>query len=99
MVHHGGAGTSHAALRAGIPAVVVPFIFEQQIWANRLRAAGVSARSVPFWKATAEGLAERVREVAGSEALRQRAAELGQRAQAEDGNQRAVELIERLRSP
>ena len=52
-VHHGGAGTTHAVLRAGIPAVIVPFIFEQQAWGDRLRAAGAAPKTAGFWKATA----------------------------------------------
>src|SRR5690349_9380914 len=96
MVHHGGAGTTHAALRAGVPAVVVPFILEQQLWANRLRAAGGSVQSVPFWNARVEQLAGRVREEAGSQSLQARAEALGAELVEEDGALRAAELLQRL---
>ncbi len=45
VVHHGGAGTTHAAARASVPSVVVPFAGDQFFWADRLREAG--AATVP----------------------------------------------------
>lgn len=94
-VHHGGAGTAHAVLSAGIPSVVVPFIFEQQAWGDRLRAAGVAPKTVRFWNATPESLGARIREVADSEALKLRARTLGADLAREDGVANAVALIER----
>ncbi|MEE2036798.1 glycosyltransferase [Nocardiopsis sp. CT-R113] len=40
-VHHGGAGTVAAALRAGVPQVVRPFVGDQWFWGQRVRAIGV----------------------------------------------------------
>jgi sterol 3beta-glucosyltransferase len=95
MVHHGGAGTTHAALHAGVPAVVVPFIPEQRAWAGRLRAVGAAGRDLPFWKATPEGLAGRIREALDSGALRARARECAGLLAREDGVATAVGLVER----
>ena len=41
VVHHCGAGTTGAALRAGVPAVAVPFFADQLFWARRLHELGV----------------------------------------------------------
>lgn len=46
-VHHGGAGTTVAAARAGVPQVVVPMFSDQFYWAARVRALGIGT-SVPF---------------------------------------------------
>jgi sterol 3beta-glucosyltransferase len=40
VVGHGGAGTSHAVLRAGLPAVILPFIFEQSMWGRQVSGEG-----------------------------------------------------------
>ncbi len=40
VVHHGGAGTTAAAIRAGIPSVIIPFFFDQGFWADRLEKLG-----------------------------------------------------------
>jgi UDP:flavonoid glycosyltransferase YjiC (YdhE family) len=37
-VHHGGAGTTAASLRAGIPSIVCPFFGDQPFWARRFAA-------------------------------------------------------------
>jgi sterol 3beta-glucosyltransferase len=46
VVHHGGAGTTAAALRAGVPTVVIPHMLDQPVWGELSRASGCSRR--PF---------------------------------------------------
>ena len=40
VVHHGGAGTTAEGLRAGVPAVIVPFVLDQPFWGARVKAIG-----------------------------------------------------------
>ena len=47
IVHHGGAGTTAAGLRAGIPNIVVPFTADQPFWGRRVHALGVGPK--PVW--------------------------------------------------
>lgn len=94
LVMHGGAGTTHAALRSGRPAVALPFIFEQKIWGELLQKAGSALEPLDFWKATPEALALRLTEVSSSTALRQRAEQLAQKVSQEDGTGSAVRLLE-----
>jgi UDP:flavonoid glycosyltransferase YjiC (YdhE family) len=47
VVHHAGAGTTAAGLRAGIPAVTVPAYTDQPFWASRLSALGAGPAPVP----------------------------------------------------
>jgi UDP:flavonoid glycosyltransferase YjiC (YdhE family) len=93
VVHHGGAGTTAAALRAGVPSLAVPFAGDQFLWGRRVFALGVGPRPIPRWKLCAESLADALRTMAGDAALRQRAAELGEAIRAEDGVGRAARLI------
>ncbi|MFI8933917.1 glycosyltransferase [Streptomyces sp. NPDC053474] len=58
VVHHAGAGTTAAGLRAGVPAVPVPVAADQPFWAARLTALGAAPAPVPFKKLTAERLAD-----------------------------------------
>jgi len=94
MVLHGGAGTTHAALRGGVPGVVVPFIPEQSLWGGLLHRAGAAPKPLGFWKATPEKLAALVREAATSEPLRRRAAELGASVAQENGAEVAAKCLE-----
>ncbi len=94
VVHHGGAGTVAAGLRAGRPTVVVPFFGDQPFWGQRVVALGVGPEPIPRGRLTAESLAYALRVAATHQPIRQRAAALGERIRAEDGVGEAVRLIE-----
>lgn len=49
-IHHGGAGTTHAFVRAGTPSIIVPFLADQPWWAARLSSLGLSSK--PLSRAT-----------------------------------------------
>jgi UDP:flavonoid glycosyltransferase YjiC (YdhE family) len=94
VVHHGGAGTTAAGLRAGVPSILVPFFVDQPFWAERVAALGVGPAPIPRARLTAEGLA-RALERAGAPGVRRRAAAVGSIIAAEDGVGRAAALVER----
>lgn len=90
VVHHGGAGTTAAAIRAGRPAVVVPFFADQPFWAERVRRLGVGPPPLPQAELSVDALAARLRAAVEDEAMRSRAAALGERVRAERGVEAAV---------
>lgn len=96
IVHHGGAGTTAAAFRAGVPAIVVPFHGDQFYWAKLVEDLGVGPKSIPRTKLTAERLAQAIERAVQDAAMAQRAKELGARIRNENGVARAVEAIERM---
>ena len=93
VVHHGGAGSTAATLRASLPAVVIPAGFDQPFWAWRVRELGVGVRG-PRWGDGAK-LGAALRQVLRDGGMRARAAGLGERIRAEDGVGQAVAVIER----
>jgi sterol 3beta-glucosyltransferase len=93
VVHHGGAGTTGAGLRAGVPNIVVPFTADQPFWAARIRALGAGPEPVPLRKLTAETLAAAIDRAMHDQEMRARCRELGKKIGAENGVDRAVELI------
>lgn len=96
VVHHGGAGTTGAALRSGVPSVVVPLSFDQPYWASRVAALGAGPRAISRRRLTADGLAEAIIHTVSDEAMRDRAARLGSALRAEQGVDTAVALLERI---
>jgi len=90
VVHHGGAGTTAAALRAGVPSVVVPFMSDQPFWAKRCYQLGVSPRPLPRKKLSAHRLTRSIEQAVHDPWMKERAAELGTRIRAEEGVQKAV---------
>ena len=97
VVHHGGAGTTAAGLRAGRPTVVCPFFGDQPFWGRRVEALGVGPAAIPQARLTPERLADAVL-AAGADGVRQRAGALGERLRAEDGVGGAVQFVEAARA-
>jgi sterol 3beta-glucosyltransferase len=94
VVHHGGAGTTAAGIRAGIPSVVIPF-HDQPFWARRVESLGVGPAPLPRRRLSAQGLARAIDEAVTDDGMRRRAAALGARVRAEDGVGRTVESLGR----
>lgn len=95
VVHHGGAGTTAAGLRAGKPSVIVPFFGDQPFWGSLVHKIGAGPKPIRRSRLTAEALASALREATGSKALIATAARIGERIRSEDGVANAVSLIER----
>ena len=93
IVHHGGAGTTGAGLRAGVPSLVTPFLADQAAWAARVAALGVGPALPGIRRLTAERLAAAIDTAVNDTAMRARAAALGQQLRAEDGVGAAVRRI------
>ena len=98
VVHHGGAGTTAAGLRAGVPSVVVPFFGDQPFWGQRVAELGVGPAPVRRQRLTVARLAQAIAQAVNDPAMRQRAAVLGAKIRAEDGVSRAVAVVEELES-
>lgn len=93
VVHHGGAGTTAAGLRAGVPSIIVPFFGDQPFWGQRVAKLGVGPAPLPKKRLTAEKLAHAITQSVSDIAMRQRAADLGNKIRAEDGVGQAAALI------
>ncbi|HSR19596.1 MAG TPA: nucleotide disphospho-sugar-binding domain-containing protein, partial [Anaerolineales bacterium] len=96
VIHHGGAGTTAAGLRAGRPSVIVPSFGDQFFWGGRTAQLGAGPAPIPRRRLTARKLAGAIQQAVGNQAIATAAAEVGQRIQAEDGIGTAVDLIERF---
>ncbi len=93
LIHHGGAGTVAAGLRAGIPQVVVPFMTDQPFWARRVYAVGAAPKPILVKHLSVEKLTRSIVEADGN-AIHKRAQEIGVAIRDEDGIGSTVELIE-----
>ena len=94
IVHHGGAGTTAASLRAGRPTQVVSYIADQPFWGQQVFWAGVGPQPIPRQKLTVARLAAGIDRLMYDEPMQQRADQLGQRIRQEDGAANAVRFVE-----
>lgn len=95
IVHHGGAGTTAAAIRAGVPQVVVPFHGDQPFWGRLVHELGVGTAPLPRRRLAAGALAGALQAALADPAMARTAASFGVRVRDEDGVATAVDAIER----
>ena len=85
VVHHGGAGTTAAGLRAGKPSIICPFLGDQPFWGGLVQQLGVGPKPIPQKRLSADSLAEAIRAAVQDVAMQNRADALGWKSRAEDG--------------
>jgi UDP:flavonoid glycosyltransferase YjiC (YdhE family) len=93
VVHHAGAGTTGAGLRAGVPAVPVPVLVDQPFWADRLHRLGVAPYPLPLHELTTDTLTDALRTCLGRPTYRRRASELARLVRADDGPAAVLSLL------
>ncbi len=96
LVHHGGAGTTAAGLRAGVPALVTPLATDQFFWGSRVAALGAGPKPLPQRALTAGRLAQGLLQLTQDSALQRGANELGTKIRAEMGVPAAVAALRDL---
>ena len=97
VVHHGGAGTTHAALAAGRPAMVVPHLGDQGYYARRVHALGAGPRGIPRWRLGTSLLTRQLRTLLDGESsvrYARAASSVARDLDAENGRDVAVTALE-----
>ncbi|KAI5084585.1 hypothetical protein GOP47_0000754 [Adiantum capillus-veneris] len=84
VVHHGGAGTTAAGLRAACPTTIVPFFGDQPFWGDRVHAKGVGPTPIPVGQFSLDKLVHAMNFMRDPE-VKQRAVELAHAMEHENG--------------
>ncbi|UJO22200.1 Sterol 3-beta-glucosyltransferase [Fulvia fulva] len=92
VVHHGGAGTTGASLRAGVPTIIKPFFGDQFFFATRVEDLGVGMN---LKKVTANQLGKALWIATHDARMRGKAASIGEQIRGEDGVRTAIDTIYR----
>ena len=93
VVHHGGAGTTAAALRAGVPSIILPFFFDQGFWGRWLAARALGPPPIAVGRRLAPALAQALDVAETSPDMRCRLQVLSTKLRQEDGVGRAMAII------
>ena len=95
-IHHGGAGTTTAAARAGVPQVLLPHILDQYYWAHRVEALRLGPRALPVELVTADVLSDRISRAVNDPRIRERVATFAPAIAARNGVTAAAGHLEAL---
>jgi sterol 3beta-glucosyltransferase len=93
VVHHGGSGTTHRAVLAGVPSVAVPVGYDQPYWGRRLAELGVGVPPIRYRKLSPARLASAIRQLTGDPEIAARAKQLGAVLNAENGPSAAAQIV------
>ncbi|MFE4196255.1 glycosyltransferase [Paenarthrobacter sp. NPDC056912] len=96
VVHHAGAGTTAAGLRAGVPTVGVPVYTDQPLWASRVAALGAGPAPVPYKTLTSERLGDAIKQAVNTSSYTYRAADVAAAIAKEDGTTAVVGALRNL---
>lgn len=96
IVHHGGAGTTATALRAGKPSLICPFFGDQGYWAGRVHRLGAGPPPLPFRQLTLSALTQRLRQLTQHPAYTTAARRLARQLAGEDGVTHARHILHRV---
>ncbi len=92
VVHHGGAGTTAAGLRAGVPGIIIPSGNDQFAWGRRVYELGVGSKPIPRKKLTVENLSAAI-QFALTQEIKDAATALGLKIRSENGTEVAAQII------
>jgi UDP:flavonoid glycosyltransferase YjiC (YdhE family) len=98
VVHHGGAGTTHTAARAGVPQIIVPHLLDQYYWAYSVQRLGIGPPALGLRRLSAAALSTSLDQVAPGSTMQRAAAALAEELRIASANslQAAVQYLETL---
>ncbi len=89
-MHHGGAGTTGASLRAGLVTLIKPFFGDQFFWANRVQKLGAGARVNGL---SVSDLSDALKAAVQDRVMVEKAQGVGEKIRSEDGVATAIEFL------
>jgi len=95
VIHHGGAGTTAAGLRAGVPTMIVPFFGDQFFWANQIEKLGVGVPYIVPQQLTPDNVSRSIIRLLNDEQMIKFARVLGTQIRQENGVTRALQVFHR----
>lgn len=96
VIHHGGAGTTAAGLKAGVPSIIVPTRGDQPFWARRVEELGVGLFPCTRCKLNVDELTSAIKQAVTDKDMQSKAKLLSHKIYQEDGVSNAVTVVEQF---
>ncbi len=84
VIHHGGAGTTHLALKHGCATLIIPHIIDQFVWDKIIYAMGAGPKGVKIGKITTKNLEPKILELLNNRSFKEKAKQIAGRMEKED---------------
>ncbi len=96
LIHHGGSGTTSAAIRAGVPCTVVSHMGDQPYWGRRVHELGMGSKPIERHKLTTQHLVRMIDEMTQSDKMKNTAQAMSKKLKQENGVAEAVRIFQKL---
>ncbi len=93
LVHHGGAGTTGAALATGVPSLVIPVVLDQFAWGERIAHIQATGTPLPGRRISASSITIALDYLVSDSGVGQKVVELAARLKKEDGVGSAASIV------
>lgn len=84
VVHHGGSGTTHSAIKYGCASMIVPHILDQHVWNDLLPELNLGPRGISIKKFNSSRFEEKLLDLLNSEKYKENARRIGKEMVKED---------------
>ncbi|MFN3840945.1 MAG: glycosyltransferase [Cyclobacteriaceae bacterium] len=93
VIHHGGSGTTHTALKYGCPGLIIPHIFDQFFWSRTLSDLHLGPRGIPIRKLNEKTFEQRLLDLMGNTLYKNNAIAVSEKMKSESQPDKLYELI------
>ncbi len=93
IIHHGGSGTTHTALKYGCPMLIIPHIIDQYVWNKIIFKMGIGPLGIDVSQIKRGNLESKILELINNESFKNKAEELGKQMRNENFKAELYESI------
>ena len=84
VIHHGGSGTTHLALKYGCATMIIPHVIDQFVWNRIIYNMGVGPRGMRINKISTKSLEPKILELVNNNSFKKKAEQVASRMEKED---------------
>jgi len=93
VIHHGGSGTTHMALKYGCVTMIIPHIIDQYAWNDLVSNLGIGPKGIAISKITSKNLEPKILDLFLSQSYKTKVLEISKKMKAEDFKESLYETI------
>ena len=84
VIHHGGSGTTHTALKNGCATMIIPHIIDQFVWDKIIYELGAGPRGIKAGKIATKNLEPKILELINNSGYKEKAEQIASQMEKED---------------